>query len=342
MLKSLVLGFVIGAVALATAAGAQETEKPNIRIVATGGTIANSPDGRMSVESVLENIPQMSEVADVSVTDVARIGSSSMTLQNWVEIAAAINKILAEEPDVDGLVVTHGSNSAEETAYFLNLVLDTDKPIVITGAQRQQNTLGEEGSRNLYDAVKVAGSPEAAGKGVLLVVNEMIHGARDVTKRISVRPETWDSGDLGALGLVDKDQVSFYREPLRKHTKESELRLGDIDEGSDFPRVDIIYSYVDADDALVKAAVEAGAKGIVMAAFPTGSPTPAQRKALDSAKEAGIMVVTSHRGGLGRIDTGREYISADNLTPQKARILLMLALANGADEQGVKDAFADY
>ena len=311
--------------------------KPLVKIVATGGTIANSPGGRMSIESVMQKVPDLAQVADLEILDYARIGSSAITVQNWLDLGNAVNKILRDEPRVAGVVVTHGSNTSEETAYYLSLVVDSDKPVVVTAAQRQQNTLGEEGSRNLFDAVKVAAAPEAAGKGVLLVVNEMIHAARDVTKRVSVRVETWDSGDLGVLGLVDKDQVTFYRTPTYPHTTKSELRLPNLAQASQLPRVDIIYSYADADGALIDAAVKAGAKGIVVAGFPTGSPTPAQRKALEAVQASGTAVAMSHRGGLGRISTiENPFITADNLTPQKARILLMLALAKTQAKDEVK------
>ena len=218
------------------AAGARPAAaKPLVKIVATGGTIANSPGGRMSIESVMQKVPDLAQVADLEILDYARIGSSAITVQNWVDLGNAVNKILRDEPRVAGVVVTHGSNTSEETAYYLSLVVDSDKPVVVTAAQRQQNTLGEEGSRNLFDAVKVAAAPEAAGKGVMLVVNEMIHAARDVTKRVSVRVETWDSGDLGVLGLVDKDQVTFYRTPTYPHTTKSELRLPTSPRRASFP-----------------------------------------------------------------------------------------------------------
>jgi L-asparaginase len=332
-------------ISTASAAFAQATApaKPLIKIVATGGTIANSPNGRMSIESVMQKVPDLAKIADLEVLDLARVGSSAITVQNWVDIASAVNKVLRDEPKVAGIVVTHGSNTSEETAYFLSLMVDHQKPVVVTAAQRQQNTLGEEGTRNLYDAVKTAASPAAAGKGVMLVVNEMIHAARDVTKRISVRVETWDSGDLGALGLVDKDQVTFYRTPTYKHTTSSELRSPNLAQASQLPRVDIIYSYADADGALIDAAIAAGAKGLVIAGFPTGSPTPAQRKTLEAAQAKGIAVVMSHRGGIGRIDTtDNPYISADNLSPQKARILLMLALAKSPAPDALKRVFATH
>jgi L-asparaginase len=299
--------------------------KPHIRIIATGGTIANSPDGRMGVDTVLEQVPGIAEFADIEIRDYVRIGSSEITIQNW-----------------DGIVVTHGSNTAEETAYFLNLVLDTAVPVVVVGAQRQRTTLSEDGSRNLYDAVRVAAHPEASGHGVMLVVNEMIHAARDVTKTLSYRPETWDSGDLGVLGLADIDRIRFYRTPLTLHTVNSRLHLGEITTAADLPRVDIVYTYADAGPELVEAAVAAGAKGIVVAGFPTGSPNPAIGKALTAAEEHDVAVVMSHRGGRGRVQTGRPFTSADNLTPQKARILLMLALAHGAKADELEDIFLDY
>lgn len=316
--------------------------KPHIRIIATGGTIANSPDGRMGVDTVLEQVPGIAEFADIEIRDYVRIGSSEITIQNWIDIANVIMEELRNHPDTDGIVVTHGSNTAEETAYFLNLVLDTAVPVVVVGAQRQRTTLSEDGSRNLYDAVRVAAHPEASGHGVMLVVNEMIHAARDVTKTLSYRPETWDSGDLGVLGLADIDRIRFYRTPLTLHTVNSRLHLGEITTAADLPRVDIVYTYADAGPELVEAAVAAGAKGIVVAGFPTGSPNPAIGKALTAAEEHDVAVVMSHRGSRGRVQTGRPFTSADNLTPQKARILLMLALAHGAKADELEDIFLDY
>lgn len=317
-------------------------EKPQVRIIATGGTIANSPDGRMAVETVLVQVPGIGAIADIAVRDYVRIGSSEITVQNWIDIANVIMEELRDHPETDGIVVTHGSNTAEETAYFLNLVLDTKVPVVVVGAQRQRGTLSEDGSRNLYDAVRVAAHPEAGGRGVLLVVNEMIHAARDVTKTLSYRTETWDSGDLGALGLADVDRIRFYRTPTTRHTFNSELRLSKRSEAAAIPRVDIVYTYADAGPELIQAAVAAGAKGIVVAGFPTGSPNPAMEAALKTAEGRGVVVIMSHRGGRGRVQTGRIFTSADNLTPQKARILLMLALANGAKADELEDIFLSY
>lgn len=317
-------------------------DKPQVTIIATGGTIANSPDGRMAVETVLRQLPRIAEFADIAVRDYIRIGSSEISIQNWIDIANVITEELHDHPQTDGIVVTHGSNTSEETAYFLNLVLDTKTPIVIVGAQRQRTTLSEDGSRNLFDAVRVAAHPDAVGRGVLLVVNEMIHAARDVTKTLSYRTETWDSGDLGALGLADIDRIRFYRTPTTRHTFNSALHLNGITRAGELPRVDIVYTYADAGPELVEAAVAAGAKGIVVAGFPTGSPTPAMDTALRQAEADGVAVVMSHRGGRGRVQTGRPFTSADNLTPQKARILLMLALAHGVTADEMEGVFLSY
>jgi len=317
-------------------------DKPSVTIVATGGTIANSPAGRMGVDAFLDQIPGIGDIADISIRDYARINSSNMSVQNWIEIAQVITDELTENPQTDGVVVTHGSNTSEETAYFLNLVLDTELPVVVVGAQRQRTLLSEDGSRNLYDAVRVAAHPDARGHGVLLVVNEVIHAARDVTKTLSYRMETWNSGDLGALGLVDLDRIRFYRTPTSRHTVDSELRIDGITSAEEMPRVDIVYTYADAGGELIEAAVAAGAEGIVVAGFPTGTPTPAMTAALEQAQASGVAVVMSHRGGRGRVQTGRPFTSADNLTPQKARILLMLALANGVTADGLEDIFLSY
>ncbi|MDX1499776.1 MAG: asparaginase [Woeseiaceae bacterium] len=319
-----------------------DAPRPQVRIIATGGTIANSPDGRMAVETVLEQVPAVGAFADISVRDYIRVGSSAISVQNWIDLAHVIAEEAARDADLDGIVVTHGSNTSEETAYFLSLVLDTDIPVVVVGAQRQRTTLSEDGSRNLFDAVRVAAHPDAVGKGVLLVVNELIHAARDVTKTVSYRPETWSSGDLGALGVADLDRIRFYRSPTYRHTTGSEFRVDGITRADELPRVDIVYTWADAGPELIDAAVAAGAEGLVVAGFPTGSPTPAMEQALKRAEAEGVAVVMSHRGGLGRIQTGRPFTSADNLTPQKARILLMLALAHGVQPDELEAVFLAY
>ena len=328
-------------------ASAQEAQAmpPLVKIVATGGTIANSPDGRLSVEEVLARIPDLESYARVEVLDLFRVGSSEITVQNWIDISAAVNSVFATEPEVAGIVVTHGSNTSEETAYFLSLTVGYDKPVVVTAAQRQQYTLGTEGTRNLLDAIRVAADPAAAGKGVMLVANQLIHPARDVTKHISTRVEAWDSGDAGALGLVELDQVTFYTAPVYKHTTRSEVRFAaDDTQASQLPRVDVLYTYPGADGVLAEAAAAAGARALVIAGYPTGTAPPPMRAVLNRLRDAGTLVVMSNRGGLGRIGAGavEGYITADNLTPQKARILVMLAMAKDPSPDFVRRMIATH
>ena len=319
-----------------------QSNLPLVKIIATGGTIANTAQGRLSVDEVLNQLPEIREIAQIEVHDYIRVGSSEITVQNWIDIAGIITKELNDNPDMAGIVVTHGSNTSEETGYFLNLVLDTDKPVVLTAAQRQRTMPSEDSSRNFIDAVRVAAHPNAGGRGVMLAVNETIHAVRDVTKTLSYRVETWNSGDLGAIGLTDTDMIRFYHRPEYRHTTNSDLGLGSITRADQLPRVDIFYAYADAGPELVQAAVDAGAKGLVIAGFPTGGTPPVVTERLRKLENEGIAIVMGHRGGRGRIQTNREFISADNLTPQKARILLMMALANKVPLDKIEEVFMTY
>ena len=334
--------FVVLAAALG---GAHAQEKlPLVKVVATGGTIANTPSGRLNAAEVADAIPQLKGVARLEVEEVIRVGSSSITLENWLTLARRINEILAKEPEVKGIVVTHGSNTVEETAYFLSLTVKSDKPVVLTAAQRQFSTLSSDSPKNFLQAVRVAASDEARGKGALVVVNDVIHAARDVTKTMTYRLDTYVSRDVGMLGYVDEDKVSFYRVPLRQHTRAAPF---DVTGLKRLPRVDIILSYVDADGALIDAVAHGKAEGLIVAGFPTGSATPAMEKAMDAAAGRGVTVVMTNRGGTGRItDTrGKEkrpLVFGDNLTPQKARVLLMLGLTRTKDPVELQRMFQTY
>jgi L-asparaginase len=332
---------------LAACLGTAEAQDklPLVKVVATGGTIANTPSGRLHAGEVAEAIPQLKQVARLEVEEVIRVGSSSIKIENWLTLARRINEILAKEPEVKGVVVTHGSNSVEETGYFLSLTVKSDKPVVLTAAQRQFRTLSSDSPKNFLQAVRVAASDEARGKGALIVTNDVINAARDVTKNITYRLETYNSRDLGVLGYVDEDRITFYRTPLKQHTTATPF---DVSRLQKLPRVDIVTSYVDADGALIDAAVaHAKVEGLVIAGFPTGSATPAMEQAMNRAAAKGIPVVMTNRGGTGRItDTrgkeARPLIFGDNLTPQKARILLMLALTTTRDPAEIQRIFQTY
>jgi len=327
-----------------SAAAAQEP-LPLVKVVATGGTIANTPSGRLNAAEVADAIPALKRVARLEVEEVVRVGSSSITLENWLRLARRINEILAQEAEVKGVVVTHGSNTVEETGYFLSLTIKSDKPVVLTAAQRQFTTLSSDSPKNFLQAVRVAASDDARGKGALIVTNDVINAARDVTKNVTYRLETYNSRDLGVLGYVDEDRITFYRTPLKQHTTATPF---DISRLQKLPRVDIVTSYVDADGALIDAAVaHAKVEGLVIAGFPTGSATPAMEQAMNRAAARGIPVVMTNRGGTGRItDTrgkeARPLIFGDNLTPQKARILLMLALTTTRDPAEIQRIFQTY
>ncbi|MGH9721422.1 MAG: asparaginase [Bryobacteraceae bacterium] len=337
------------AVLLVASLGAVEAQDklPLIKVVATGGTIANTPSGRLHAGEVAEAIPALKKVARLEVEEVMRVGSSSITLENWLTLARRINEILSTEPEVKGVVVTHGSNTVEETGYFLSLTVKSDKPVVLTAAQRQFRTLSSDSPKNFLQAVRVAASDEARGKGALVVTNDVINSARDVTKNISYRLETYSSRDLGVLGYVDEDRVSFYHAPLKQHTMAAPF---DVSRLQKLPRVDVIYTYADADGTLIEAAVaQGGAEGIVIAGFPTGSGTPAMDQAVKRVAAKGIAVVMTNRGGIGRsTDTAqrageaRPLIWGDNLTPQKARILLMLALTTTRDPAELQRIFEKF
>jgi len=327
-----------------TSAEAQGT-LPLVKVVATGGTIANTPSGRLNAGEVADAIPALRKVARLEVEEVVRVGSSSITLENWLRLARRINEILAQEPEVKGIVVSHGSNTVEETAYFLSLTVKSNKPVVLTAAQRRFTTLSSDSPKNFLQAVRVAASDEARGKGALIVTNDVINAARDVTKNIAYRLETYNSRDLGVLGYVDEDRITFYRVPLKAHTTAT---LFDTSRLQKLPRVDIVTTYVDADGALIDAAVtHAKSEGLVVAGFPTGSATPAMEQAISRAAASGIPVVMTNRGGTGRVtDTrskeARPLIFGDNLTPQKARILLMLALTTTKDPLEIQRMFQMY
>ena len=317
---------------------------PLVKVVATGGTIANTPSGRLHAGELVDAIPALKKVARLEVEEVVRVGSSAITLENWLRLARRINEILSE-PEVKGVVVTHGSNTVEETGYFLSLTVKSDKAVVLTAAQRQFTTLSSDSPKNFLQAVRVAASDDARGKGALIVTNDVINAARDVSKNISYRVETYSSRDLGALGFVDEDQITFYRAPLKQHTKATPF---DVLRLKKLPRVDIIYTYADADGTLIEAAVAQGhAEGLVIAGFPTGSGTPAMDEAVTRMVAKGIPVVMTNRGGMGRVTETRPkekrpLIWGDNLTPSKARILLMLALTTTKDPAELQRIFQSY
>lgn len=322
-------------------------ELPKIRILETGGSIAASVryigDDRIrfGTDEILKLIPQVTQYARLDREEFSRVGSAHIQPPQWLKLARRINQIFEAEPDIAGIVVTHGSNTAEETAYFLHLTVGSDKPVVITASQRKLDEPSTDALKNLLDAIRVAASPQARGQGVLMVVNETIQSARDVTKTASYRVDTWQSRDIGNLGYIDRDQVTFYRALKRKHTYQSVFELEKIQQ---LPRVEILYSYSGAGGELMEFThSRLKVDGLVVATFPTGRLTPGMEKTAKELAGKGLPIALAHRGGVGRVEKpSGPLIGADNLSPQKARILLMLALTQTRNPKELQKFFDDY
>ena len=356
VLISVVLtGVVAGAPALAQEAPAAP---PVVWVLATGGTISGGGasstslteyrTGAFSGAELVAAVPELARHATIRVEQVANVGSPNITFDDWLALAARIDAIFRADPAAAGVVITHGTNTLEETAYFLNLAVRHDRPVVLVGAQRPATAISTDGPLNLLNAVRTAASPEARGKGVLVVLNDEINAARDVTKTSTYRVETFRSRDLGFLGYVDGDRVAFYREPTRRHTADSEFDLTGV---TAFPRVDIVYSYVEPNPVLIEALIEDGVDGIVLAGTGAGLISRRERTALEHLQElpdeARPVVVRSNRTGSGRVLPLPAYdalgmVAGDTLNPQKARILLMLALTRTRDVEEIRRIFREY
>lgn len=332
-----------------------EGRLPNIKILATGGTIAGAGANSTAtthyavavtaVEKLISNVPELAKVANVTGEQVAQIASESMTSEILLKLAKRVNVLLARD-DVDGIVITHGTDTIEETAYFLNLVVKSSKPVVIVGSMRPGTAMSADGPLNLYRAVILAGSKNAVGKGVLVMMNDTIGGARDVTKTITDRVDTFQTPILGALGVFTGDQPVFYRASLRKHTVDSEF---DVTNLTELPLVEIVYHYSGVTPTMINAAVASGAKGIVHAGVGDGSIATQEYPPLEKALKKGLVIVRSSNVGSGIVARNGEadddkygFISSDNLNPKKARILLMLALTKTTDVKKIQDYFWTY
>jgi L-asparaginase len=313
---------------------------PLIKIISTGGTIANTGHGLISIDEVLKDIPQARAMADFEVSEATRVRSGALRLAHWHDIARMANAA-AEDARVDGIIVTHGTFTTEETAYFLHLVVNTEKPVVVVASQRKHDEVGNDGDRNMLDAIRLTLCPEARGKGVLVTLHEEIHSAREVTKT-NQRPGGFRSLGRGILGHIEDDQVSFFYVPIRRHTFRSEFDMREIRE---LPRVDVIAAYVGGDDAAAQACVAAGAQGLVISGYAyNGRPSADQLAGIEKIAAPGIPVVLSNRGGQGRIpvDWNDPFIQGDSLVPHKARILLMLGLTKTKDPCELQRMFNEY
>ncbi len=327
---------------------------PNVVVLATGGTIAGAAgsdvqaaytSGQVGVDQLLAAVPQAKEIAALRGEQISNIGSQDMNDEVWLKLAKRVNELVAM-PDVDGIVITHGTDTIEETSYFLNLVVKSRKPVVLTASMRPSTALSADGPLNFYNAVAVAANKDAAGRGVLVVINDWIHGASSLTKTSTTAVQTFLSPLRGLVGTVAYGKSEFYRGPVGKNTVESEFSLDGV---TSLPRVDIIMAHENMDGKLIDAAVAAGAKGIVIAGVGNGNMTASALEALGAQAKKGIVCVRSTRVATGQVgrnvevdDDKLSLVASDDLNPQKSRVLLRLALLKQRPLADIQRLFQEY
>lgn len=327
---------------------------PNIVILGTGGTItgvsANPLSmtvynaGELDIHQVVAGIPQLYELANITTEQFTKLGAFNASFELWLDLAMHINKMLNDDK-VDGVVITHGTDTLEDTAYFLNLVIKSAKPVIITGAMRPASALSAEGPLNIYNAVRIATSKQAIGKGVLVALNDEIHAAREVTKTNTYNVSTFKSPNTGPIGVISNGEAVFYLTSTRRHTLSSELS---VSSNTKFPQVKILYFHINEDTILLDAALSEGVQGIVYVGTGNGNLAGAVARSLRTAVENGLVLVRASRTASGLIATSIPkwddlgYVAADNLNPSKARILLMLALMQTNNAKEIKRIFAEY
>jgi L-asparaginase type II len=347
--------FIFAAGARAETAVAVTPKLANVVILATGGTIAGTgatstttvgyTAATVGVQSLIKAVPELAKVANVSGEQVFQIASENMSNEHWLALAKRVNVLLAQ-PGVDGIVITHGTDTLEETAYFLDLVVKSRKPVVLVGAMRPSTALSADGPINLYNAVLLAASPDAVGKGVLVTMNDQIQAAREVTKTNTSTLDAFRTPELGMLGYIQGSKPYFYRQSSRKHTVDTEF---DVSSLASLPQVDIVYGYANMGPAALDAFVAAGAKGIIHAGVGDGSLAAKVVPALKTARQKGVLIVRASRVGQGIVarngeanDDELDFVVADTLNAQKARILLMLALTKTSNSKDIQRMFYTY
>ncbi|NIG54006.1 type II asparaginase [Chitinophaga sp. Cy-1792] len=327
---------------------------PNIVILATGGTIAGAGTssvsagytaGKLPIEDLLNAVPEARKVANLEGEQVASVGSQAMTDSVWLKLAKRVNQIL-QRPDVDGIVITHGTDTQGETAFFLDLTVKSNKPVVMVGAMRSATAISADGPKNLYDAVVIAASKSAAGRGVLVAMNEEIFSGREVTKTNTTSTATFQAPNAGPLGYIYDGKVAWYHNTIRKHTTQSVFDVSNVNE---LPKVDILYGYSNPDPNLVDCLMSDGTKGIVIAGVGNGNLYPTVEAKVKQATAKGIVVVRAARAVSGRVtldgetdDKALGTIVSDDLNPEKARVLLQLALLKTSSPAQIQQYFFEY
>jgi L-asparaginase len=336
---------------------------PRVHFVATGGTISNRDGGRLSAEELAKSMPGVDRFAQLTHEQFTNVASSELTLDQWLGLSRRVNEVFASDKDLAGVVVTSGTDTLEETAFFLHLTVRDPRPVVVVGSMRNPSTVGYEGAANLLEGVRVAADPASRDKGALVVLNDEINSARNVTKTDALRLQTFRSREYGQLGVVDRDRVVYFSQITQRHNERIEF---DVTKVNQLPRVDVIMVYQGAPADLIKAAVDNGAKGIVIAVAGAGATSGNQNEGLNYAASKGVFIVTSTRTGSGRIapprgpagggdnaapgfqptpeqQRRRQFtIAGEDHTPIKARVLLMLALTKTTDRTELQRIFSEY
>jgi L-asparaginase len=334
---------------------------PRVHFVATGGTISNRDGGRLSAEELAKSMPGVERYAKLTHEQFTNVASSELSLSQWLGLSKRVSDVFAADKELAGIVVTSGTDTLEETAFFLHLTVRDPRPVVVVGSMRNPSTVGYEGAANLLEGVRVAADPESRNKGTLVVLNDEINSARNVTKTDALRLQTFRSREYGQLGVVDRDRVVFFSQITQRHNEQIEFDLSKV---AELPRVDVIMVYQGAPADLIKAAVDNGAKGIVIAVAGAGATSGNQNEGLNYAASKGVFIVTSTRTGSGRIappqrpDGGgsggnvqpsadqqrrRQFtIAGEDHTPIKARVLLMVALTKTTDRNELQRIFSEY
>ena len=333
---------------------AHGADKPKVVILATGGTIAGAAksetdagykSGAVGVDALIEAVPTMKEFADVSGEQIASIGSQDMNDEVWLKLAKRVNEILAK-PDVAGVAITHGTDTMEETSYFLDLVVHSDKPVVLTGSMRPSTAMSADGPLNIYNAVAIAADPKARGRGVLVAQDDDIHSAHDIVKTHSTDIATMNSGEMGLVGASLFGKNTWFRTPENIHTSKSEFSIDGV---TKLPRVDIIYAHANMSPDIITSAVANGAKGLVIAGVGDGNMTAPALQAAKAAAAKGVVVVRASRtnGGIIRrnievSDDDLGTVTSMELNPTKARVLLQLALLKTKDTKKIQSYYDRY
>jgi L-asparaginase len=342
-----ILAFGAGLALLQPAIGVSQ-ELPIVKVFTTGGTIqskgshrlklSNYSDGKVEPQELIDDVPELKKLARIEIVEISNKGSPSIGAPEHLALAKQLTAELAR-PEVAGAVVTHGTSNMEETAYFLQLTVKSDKPVVVVGSMRPFTGISRDGPLNLYNAVRTAITPEARGKGVMVLLNDTIHSARFVTKGHTYHVDTFVSREIGPIGFADSDRIAFYRTPLTRFTARSEF---DVSKLTTLPQVDIVYGYQEASPVTIDALVASGVKGIVL-----NESAMNYRDAVARARAKGVIIVNGDRKGAGRMTLAEKGpveggITADNLNAQKARILLRLALTKTRDPVEIQRMFNEY